>query len=65
MAAMSADSYFVYIIHIYLVGVLQIVIVAFAMPAFVKFVLVTVIGVIISFSISHLVKMLPFTRRIL
>jgi fucose 4-O-acetylase-like acetyltransferase len=49
IAAMSADSYFVYI----------------NMPAFIKFVLVTIFGVIISFLISHLVKMLPFTKRIL
>lgn len=65
MAAMSADSYFVYIIHVYLVGAFQIVIIGFNMPAFIKFVLVTVFGVIICFSISHLVKMLPFTKRIL
>jgi glucan biosynthesis protein C len=65
MAAMSADSYFVYIIHIYLVLLLQKVVISFNMPAFIKFVLVTVFGVIICFSISHLVKMLPFTKRIL
>jgi len=65
MAAMSADSYFVYIIHVYLVGVLQILIIGINMPAFIKFVLVTVFGVIICFSMSHLVKMLPFTKRIL
>ena len=65
MAAMSADSYFVYIIHIYLVIGLQTVIIGLNMPAFIKFFLVTVFGVIICFSISHLVKMLPFTKRIL
>ena len=65
MAAMSADSYFVYIIHVYLVLLLQKVIIEFDMPAFIKFVLVTVFGVIICFLISHLVKMLPFTKRIL
>jgi surface polysaccharide O-acyltransferase-like enzyme len=65
IAAMSADSYFVYIIHVYLVGALQIVIIGFNMPAFIKFVLVTIFGVIISYLISHLVKMLPFTKRIL
>jgi hypothetical protein len=65
MAAMSTDSYFVYVIHLYLVITLQNVIVGFAMPAFIKFILVTVFGVIICFSISHLVKMLPFTKRIL
>jgi glucan biosynthesis protein C len=65
MAAMSADSYFVYIIHVYLVLALQYVIIGFSMPAFIKFVLVTVFGVTICFSISHLVKMLPFTKRIL
>jgi glucan biosynthesis protein C len=65
MAAMSKDSYFVYIIHIYIVIGLQSVIIGFAMPAFIKFVLVTVFGVIICFSISHLIKMLPFTKKIL
>ena len=65
MAAMSADSYFVYIIHIYLVIGLQTVIIGLNMPAFIKFFLVTVFGVILCFSISHLVKMLPFTKRIL
>ena len=65
MAAMSADSYFVYIIHLYLVITLQNVIIEFNIPAFIKFALVTVFGVIICFSISHLVKMLPFTKRIL
>jgi hypothetical protein len=65
MAAMSADSYFVYIIHVYLVFALQIIIIGLNMPAFIKFALVTVFGVIICFSISHLVKMLPFTKRIL
>jgi hypothetical protein len=65
MAAMSADSYFVYIIHVYLVGAFQMVIIGLSMPAFIKFVLVTVFAVVICFSISHLVKMLPFTKRIL
>jgi glucan biosynthesis protein C len=65
MAAMSADSYFVYIIHVYLVIALQKIIIEFQMPAFIKFVLVTIFGIIISFSISHLIKMLPFTKRIL
>jgi surface polysaccharide O-acyltransferase-like enzyme len=65
MAAMSADSYFVYVIHLYLVITLQNVVIGFNMPAFIKFALVTVLGVIICFSISHLVKMLPFTKRIL
>jgi fucose 4-O-acetylase-like acetyltransferase len=65
MAAMSAASYFVYIIHVYVVVALQILIVGLSMPAFIKFVLVTVFGVIICFSISHLIKMLPFTKRIL
>jgi hypothetical protein len=65
MAAMSADSYFVYIIQLYVVIALQTIMIEVNMPAFVKFVLVTVFGVIICFSISHLVKMLPFTKRIL
>ena len=65
MAAMSADSYFVYVIHLYLVITLQNQVIGFNMPAFIKFALVTVFGVIICFSISHLVKMLPFTKRIL
>jgi fucose 4-O-acetylase-like acetyltransferase len=65
MAAMSADSYFVYIIHVYVVFALQIVVIGFSMPAFIKFVLVTVFAVIICFSIGHLVKLFPFTKRIL
>ena len=65
MAAMSADSYFVYVIHLYLVITLQNIVIGFTMPAFIKFAFVTVFGVIICFSISHLVKMLPFTKRIL
>ena len=64
-AAMAADSYFVYIIHVYLVIALQTVIIGLNMPAFIKFALVTVFGVIICFSISKLIKMLPFTKRII
>jgi glucan biosynthesis protein C len=65
MAAMSADSYFVYIIHLYLVIALQAALHSAPLPPFVKFLLVTVSGVLICFSLSHLVRKVSFTRGIL
>jgi len=65
IAAMSADSYFVYIIHLYLVIALQAVLHTVPFPPFIKFLLVTAFGVLICFSLSHLVRKLSFTRGIL
>jgi glucan biosynthesis protein C len=65
MAALSADSYFVYIIHLYLVVALQAALHTVGLPPFIKFLLVAVFGVLICFSLSHLVRKLPFTRGIL
>ncbi len=65
LSVLSAAVYTVYIIHVLLIVGLQFGMVAVVLPPFVKFLVVTLIGVPLCFGISHLIKKLPLARRIL
>jgi len=65
MSVLSNYAYTVYIIHVLVVVGIQFSIVSLAVTPFIKFALVTLFGIIFSFALSHLIKKLPFTRRIL
>ena len=65
LSVLSAAAYTVYIIHVLVIVGLQFNLVAVVLPPFVKFLVVTLIGVPLCFGISHLIKKLPLARRIL
>jgi len=65
MSVLSDSAYTVYIIHVLVVVGLQFSLVSLAVTPFIKFALVTLFGIILSFVLSHLIKKLPFTKRIL
>jgi len=65
ISALSGSAYTVYIIHLLVVVGLQFSIVSLAVPPFIKFALVTLVAIPLCFALSHLIKKLPFTRRIL
>jgi surface polysaccharide O-acyltransferase-like enzyme len=65
ISALSDSAYTVYIIHLLVVVGLQFSIVSLAVTPFIKFTFVTLVGIPLCFALSHLIKKLPFTRRIL
>ena len=65
LSILSDGSYTVYIIHLFVVIGLQFGLVGSTLPPFVKFTLVTLIGVPLCFALSYLIKKLPFTKKIL
>ncbi|MFC2169522.1 acyltransferase family protein [Acidobacteriota bacterium] len=65
MPALSSASYSVYIIHLFVVIGLQFGLVEVDLTPFIKFALVTLVGIPICFTISSLIIKLPFTKKIL
>lgn len=65
LSILSDGSYTVYIIHLFVVIGLQYGLVESPLPPFVKFTLITLIGVPLCFALSYLIKKLPFTKKIL
>jgi peptidoglycan/LPS O-acetylase OafA/YrhL len=65
LSTLSDSSYTVYIIHLFVVVGLQYGLVGSPLPPFIKFTLVTLVGVPLCFALSYLIKKLPFTRNIL
>jgi len=61
---LDGNVYGVYLIHWFVVVALQIAILAMPMPALAKFVLVTAIGLVISFSIVAALRQIPLVRRV-
>lgn len=65
MSALSDSVYTVYIIHLLVVVGLQFSIVSLAVSPFIKFTLVTLVGIPLCFALGYFIKKLPFTKRIL
>jgi len=65
LVAMVAGSYAAYILHLAIVIGLQLGLEGVDLPAFVKFGLVTAIGVLLAFGIAHLSRRVPGLRTIL
>ncbi|MGD8536652.1 MAG: acyltransferase family protein, partial [Candidatus Aminicenantes bacterium] len=65
LSILSDGSYTVYIIHLFVVIGLQFGLVGSPLPPFVKFTLVTLVGVPLCFALSYLIKKVPFTKKIL
>jgi surface polysaccharide O-acyltransferase-like enzyme len=65
LSAMAGASYGAYIIHLFVVVAIQMGLHTIALPPFVKFALVTLIGVPLSFGIAHLVRQVPGAKKIL
>jgi peptidoglycan/LPS O-acetylase OafA/YrhL len=64
--AMSASAYTVYIIHVPVIVLLQLAFQGSMLPALMKFVIVSLIAVSISFFVSHFVLLrIPMARKIL
>jgi len=65
LSILSDSSYTVYIIHLFVVIGLQYGLVESPLPPFVKFALVTLVGIPLCFALGYLIKKLPFTKKIL
>lgn len=65
LTAMAAGSYAAFILHLYIVIGLQIAILGWDLPVFVKFALVSVLGVLLSFGMAHLSRRVPGVRAVL
>lgn len=65
LTMMASASYAAYILHLYLVVALQSVAVDLRLPVFVKFALVAVVGVALSFGLGHLSRRVPGARVLL
>ncbi len=65
MAAITRAQYGAYIIHFVVVFGVQAGLSGLPLPAFIKFVLATIFGVIISFGISHLLLKIPGLRKVI
>jgi peptidoglycan/LPS O-acetylase OafA/YrhL len=61
---LDGNVYGVYLIHWFLVIVIQAAILNLDLPATIKFLIVTVIGVIASFAITALARQIPAVRRV-
>ncbi|WP_171059068.1 MULTISPECIES: acyltransferase family protein [unclassified Arthrobacter] len=65
LAAMAAASYAAYILHIFVVVGLQVAILQANWPAGAKFLLVAVLGVVVSFGLGHISRSVPGLRILL
>ena len=65
LAVMIGAAYAVYIIHWLVVVGIQIGFDAFELAPFAKFVLVTLLAIVLSFGIGHLARLLPGAKKIL
>lgn len=64
--ALSPNAYTVYIIHQPLVGIVMAVFLYLTLPSIVKFVLVSLISILLCFLTSHFIlRKLPFAKRVL
>jgi len=61
----TPNTYGVYIIHLFVVVALQLALLALTAPALVKFALVTILAVLISFALTALLRQLPVLRAVL
>ncbi|HEU4668225.1 MAG TPA: acyltransferase family protein [Arthrobacter sp.] len=65
LAVMATASYAAYILHIFVVVGLQVAVLQAAWPAGAKFVLVAVLGVLLSFGLGHISRKVPGLRVLL
>lgn len=65
MACMADNAFAVYLIHIFIVYVLQGVMEEVSIGPFNQFLMVAVFGVILSFVLSHYIRKLPFAKKFL
>ncbi len=61
---LDGNVYGVYLVHIFVVVALQMAILAWPLPATVKFLLVTAAGLVISFSLSAALRLIPAVRHV-
>ncbi|GAB2551208.1 acyltransferase family protein [Gracilibacillus alcaliphilus] len=62
---MADNAYTVYLIHIIIVYLLQGIMGEIYMAPFIKFIIVSIVGMILSFVISHFIRKIPFVKMIL
>lgn len=61
----APNTFGVYIIHVFAVLALQLGLLALAAPGLLKFGLVTVVAVLVSFALTALLRQLPGVRAVL
>lgn len=65
MGRLDQNVFGVYIIHVFVLVGLQSAILGIALPALVKFAIVTIAGLIISFQVSALIRLIPGAKRVI
>lgn len=63
--SMAANVYTVYIIHVTILITLQILLLSINIPTIMKFFIVSLIAVPLCFTLSNLIRKIPYTRRVL
>ncbi|PTM54742.1 fucose 4-O-acetylase-like acetyltransferase [Desmospora activa DSM 45169] len=65
MTWLADNAFTVYLIHIFMVYLFQVTMEEIAMGPFLKFVIVSITGAILSFVISHFIRKMPLVNKIL
>jgi glucan biosynthesis protein C len=65
LAFMADNAFTVYLVHIIFIFLLQVLAEDVAMVPFLKFAVVALAGMILSFTVSHLIRKIPYIRSIL
>jgi glucans biosynthesis protein C len=65
LRSMSENAYTVYLIHVFVLVLIQVLILSLDLHPLLKFVIVAVIGVPLSFYLSGLIRRLPYANRVL
>ncbi|WP_347488062.1 acyltransferase family protein [Desulfoscipio sp. XC116] len=65
MTFMADNAFTVYLIHIFIIYLLQGIMEAISMGPFNKFMVVSIMGIILSFVLSHFIRKIPFAKKFL
>ncbi len=65
LRTMGANAYTAYIVHQPLLYIINIIVLHIAIPSYAKFFVISLVGVPFTFWVSHLIRKLPYTRRVL
>jgi surface polysaccharide O-acyltransferase-like enzyme len=62
---MAGNVYTVYIIHLTLLWILNIIFLSVDIPTILKFFIVSLIAIPVSFALSALIRKIPYAKRVL
>jgi surface polysaccharide O-acyltransferase-like enzyme len=64
LKAAADDAFAVYLLHPFALIPLQGILLGTDIPAFAKFIVVSILGIALSFTIAHLVRKIPYVARV-